>query len=514
MSERRVLVRNMIVRWGNQLSAVLIGFFLSPFIIHSLGEEQYGLWALIAGSMGLLIMLDFGVAAAVNRQVARLHSLGQTDQINHLLSSGAALYSLIALLLGAITVVVAIYFTSIFDKVKAQDDLVARVLVLGLGLNMGMTIVTRLFAGVVMGMQRFDLLDYLHLAYSVLRWGAIIICFLAGLVHVWVLLFATFGANVLQQAVAVVLACRMHKGLRLRWRWINRGDMKYLLAFSATGFLVLMAWVMSEQGAKLVIGKFLTLELVTQFTQAAMLAGMMRFWPQALPPMILPAASAIYAQGDMSRLSRMRDVACKYTLAMSIMLQGTLVIFGDYFLGRWMHWTGPEYHGAYLCIIALAVGHTFATWQAPTSSVVRGMNRQAPYAVVFPLCMVIGLGLGIMLALKADLGIFGVALGLMIGQIIRTIYMPWHGCRLLKTSTLMHVWRTAATPVVCGVPMVILGLVLRFYVKPTTYPALVWTMGLTCAVYAVGAYVLVLEPSERNKIKSTLAKVVEKVRGK
>ena len=49
--------------------SVIIAFFMMPFMIHSLGDTQYGLWVIIGTITGYYGFLDFGLSPATARYI-------------------------------------------------------------------------------------------------------------------------------------------------------------------------------------------------------------------------------------------------------------------------------------------------------------------------------------------------------------------------------------------------------------------------------------------------------------
>ena len=60
MSLTRRLLRNIASNWAGYVVQVAVGFFLTPFVVHSLGETQYGVWTLVVGVTGYYGLLDLG----------------------------------------------------------------------------------------------------------------------------------------------------------------------------------------------------------------------------------------------------------------------------------------------------------------------------------------------------------------------------------------------------------------------------------------------------------------------
>src|SRR5215813_5055411 len=54
-------VRNVLTNWGAYVLAMGVNFFLSPYVVHHLGNTGYGVWTVILSLTGYLGLLDLGV---------------------------------------------------------------------------------------------------------------------------------------------------------------------------------------------------------------------------------------------------------------------------------------------------------------------------------------------------------------------------------------------------------------------------------------------------------------------
>lgn len=73
----RKIIRNIFINWGGHGANVLIMFFLSPFIVHTIGTVQYGIWSLVTLLTGYMGVLDLGIRASTGRYVVLY--IGQKD---------------------------------------------------------------------------------------------------------------------------------------------------------------------------------------------------------------------------------------------------------------------------------------------------------------------------------------------------------------------------------------------------------------------------------------------------
>src|SRR5246500_5660858 len=114
MSLKIRALKNVASNWGGLAVNIAIGFFLSPFILHHLGDEAFGLWILIFSVTGYYGLFDLGIRSSIVRYVAKYSATNQQDELNRLINTAMFSYSLIGLTAMAITLVATYYVSSIF----------------------------------------------------------------------------------------------------------------------------------------------------------------------------------------------------------------------------------------------------------------------------------------------------------------------------------------------------------------------------------------------------------------
>src|SRR2546425_12295303 len=76
--------RSVALNWIALVISIGVAFFLSPFVVHRLGNVAYGLWTLVISMTAYMGLLDLGLRGAVTRFVSKHHALRE-----HLESSRA-----------------------------------------------------------------------------------------------------------------------------------------------------------------------------------------------------------------------------------------------------------------------------------------------------------------------------------------------------------------------------------------------------------------------------------------
>ena len=99
------------------IGAIIIAFVLSPFLVHTLGDTNYGIWSIIAALTGYMTLLDLGVSSAIAKYVSKHKALNDYKTINVVVSSGIV----IMLLIGAFLLCMSPFIADVVVKAFKFD---------------------------------------------------------------------------------------------------------------------------------------------------------------------------------------------------------------------------------------------------------------------------------------------------------------------------------------------------------------------------------------------------------
>src|ERR1700719_4933050 len=98
MSLKIRALKNVASTWAGLAVNIAVGFFLSPFILHHLGDEAFGLWVLIFSITGYYGIFDFGIRSSLIRYVSKFQAIGDRDQLARVVNTSFFVYSLVAVI--------------------------------------------------------------------------------------------------------------------------------------------------------------------------------------------------------------------------------------------------------------------------------------------------------------------------------------------------------------------------------------------------------------------------------
>jgi O-antigen/teichoic acid export membrane protein len=422
------------VMWLAFAFNVGVGFFLSPFVVHHLGNSAYGIWVLLGSLVGYMGLLDLGVRGAVMRYVALHHARGEDDEAGRIASSGLVIFGGTGLVAITASAAVAALIDRIFH-VPPQMVGVARAVVMIGGLSIAVSLVSGVFGGAVTAMQRFDLSSMTDIAVGVARTVAVVVALEAG-AGLLGLAVIQLGCSLLQAAIQWGISRRLYPQLHLRLRGVDRTRIRTIMTFSIYSSLIQFSAQLIFSADSFVIGTALPVAMITFFAISAQLTDYTRSIISALSQPMTPRASALQAVGAMAELERVVVSTAALATLIALPITVTFIVRGHAFLGLWMGADYADPSGHVLTILAVAL--SFSAARQVLSGALIGVYR---HRELVPFYMAEGLiNLGLSLYWIRSLGIDGVALGTTVPNLVTTLVVfPWMVKRMLGTR-IPHLW--------------------------------------------------------------------------
>jgi O-antigen/teichoic acid export membrane protein len=270
-----------------------------------------------------------------------------------------------------------------------------------------------------------------------------------------------------------------------------------LMGFSFFSFLATLGNYARFYLDPVVIGRVLTIALITPFNIAAQLVEYFRVILQGVgAPLITSFSNLVGQKSDWEALQEVFLRATKLTALLSLFIGSLLLLDGEWFI---RFWVGEQFLHSYDLVAVLTVAYVTLLGQIPSNSVLYAMNRHRALAAWTLVEGFAKLALSVYLA--RDYGLLGVALGTAIPMtFVAVLVQPWYVLRLLRLPARTYFSQALARPVaswalfvaICGTagswrPS---GGVLKF----------LGAVGWQSAIFIVLAYWIGLSSTERRNL--------------
>jgi O-antigen/teichoic acid export membrane protein len=331
---RRHILRNIVYGFSTWILPLFLGLFVTRVVVRALGNDDYGIYALVTGFIAY--SFNFSVGRAITRYLAAYRAAGETEKVRSVISATAFVTFLVALV-GFVTIFALSSWlvTTVFEIEPANQAKAITALRISAATILALML-TQIATAILQGLHRFDvfskiqnansivmMLGNLYLAYN--GYGLVALLYWNLAAAALTCLFAFFSAKRLLPELSFGLDFgRDIVSMVVRY---SSGVVGYQIAANAF-FLFERSWIIAKFGA----------ETLTFYVIPMTIGIYMHGFVASLSMVLFPLASEL--DSDRERLLRLYRAASKSIIFIVVIISITLIVEGRLFLTLWM---GPQF---------------------------------------------------------------------------------------------------------------------------------------------------------------------------
>ncbi len=505
MSASSRTARSITSNWLMLSVNVGVAFFLSPFVVKSLGSVYYGIWALANQFIGYLYLLDFGVRESVIRYTSKYVARAQPQRLNQVLSTAIMLYVPIAVATVLMTLVVA-WGVSDWFHIPEENAAEARIAVIFMGLTIAQTFVFNVFTGILQGLNRFDVGNTIGLGAVIVRTVLVVVLLSQGykLAALAAVYFALAVAGGLLGAFYAIRLLR-EAGVRFRFHIPARRRLRALAGkiFGYGAFVLLnnIAQKIIFASDAVIIGAYLGVAKIAPYAIAGTLIDNLRSLMVSTAQVFSPLSSSLFAQRRTAEMGELLVRGGKLAVVVTLPIALTFALLGDVFVHLWM---GDEFRVvAGQVLLVLGLTQIVSAPHYVVSSVMYGMSQHHILGYLRICEAVANLVLSILLVRK--FGVVGVAIGTAISHLIVAAgILPFLISARLKMRVSQYWWGIYGRTSLASLPFLAGLFLMREWVTLSNLFQFFGCIALLCVIYAASIWFMALTSTERDELRAHL----------
>ncbi len=434
----RRLIRNISSQWISLGAQLLISVLMTPFMVRRLGDVGYGIVVLISGLVGYSGILYFGLGAAVVKFVAEHHAREDMDELNATCSTILGVYLGFGVLCLALALCLVAPLPHLMHVPAAYAG-DSRIMLLMMGVGLLAQFPGSVYSGVLMGLQRFDVMNKYNFVLLIVRSAAV---FTVLVRHPSVVLVSavTMASLIAEQVLAWRYAHLTLPGLSLSPARFERSRLSKLFTFSAQSFLFTLSEKLINYTDEFVITQARGPGAVTLYAIPLRLVDYARDALDKATLVLMPGVSEHAAKGDLEALKSIWRFGNKAIMCLVAPVALVFLMWGGHVLTLWLdagHGTRgmPIMVWLALAFVAQVAGRGIAR------PIFEGLGELSTPARITIIEGVVNLILSVVLV--RVWGLPGVAFATFApAAVTGLVVMPWFVCKRLGTSYLKHMGNT------------------------------------------------------------------------
>lgn len=347
----RLIAKNATLLSIRMVLATIVGLYTSRVVFEQLGDINYGVYGVVAGSLGFMGFLTASMAGASSRFITYAIGQGKQDEISEIFNSSFRIHCAIALVVVLVGETVGVWLLNHILNIPAERMYAAYWVLQFTILSAGITITQVPYTAIIMAYEKMSVYAWIELLNVI-----------AKLLIVYLLSISTFDKLITYALLLFIVSAIIASVYRIycirtfptsRFRKLNnRQSIRSITMFSAMDIYGNVGATINSQGIIYAINIFFGVV----YNAAATLANTVNSIVMSLTTNIAVAfRPQIIKQYSLGNLQAMKDVMCnsvKFTLIATAMLAVPCMFEADYILKLWLG-TIPEYGPEFLRAILI-----------------------------------------------------------------------------------------------------------------------------------------------------------------
>lgn len=486
------LASNVLYQLGSQSLLLVLTFVFSPYVVHRLGVDLYGLLILAGITTNYFAIVELGLGQASVKFLADAYARRDAAGLRLMLWTSALTYLALSAVGSLGLVALTPWLTHLLRVPQASTLLTEQVLYI-CALGLAVSMMGSIFASVPRALERFDIVTFLSVPAGVGQLALNLLLLDLG----YSIRGLVVGGVVIQSLVLVAyIGVARHLLHPLGRPAYDRAALRQLLGF---GGLVSVSQVVVPVLAhveKFIIGRVLTLSAVGFYSVPYNLVWALTYIPGSVSGVLFPAFSRLTVEGDSGRRSQLLVRGTKYVFTAILPVAVVLAIFSRKFLAAWM---GPDFalrSTGVLQVLAFAV--VVNSVSDPAYQALQAMGRPgipAAFNVVevcihIPLCFLLIARYGVLggaIAWAVRVSLNSLLLTVAFARVTRISYGSFVSGALLRPA----IAATALLPLVCAA---------AYWFPDLNRVAAIVAMAAVGSFYWAGVFALALDREDRRHL--------------
>lgn len=432
-------VKNVSMNTVSYVLQIVTVFFMSPFIVSSLGKDIYGVWSLLASLSGYMGLVDMGVRVTTGRYLNFYLGKKDFDKAGQSVATSYAIYTVLSAVLLLASIVLIFIFPHLFPKTPAQVLPEVKIALPLLAISIWISFYNATTTQLLVAANRYDLCSFSSIFSSLAKAGLAVVSLKMG--------FGIVGLAVTQAIVQLlqwiqVLYWSKKYGVQvpISISGIRKDTVVEIFSFGGWSFVRMSSLNLISYSGAVLVGLFLGTTAVTYYSLGLMLIDYATNLTRQVVSVTVPEFTKRAGAGDQASLLRLLMSSTRITAWFALPTFFGVMYLSPAFIKNWM---GLGFEDAYLVAIVIAPAALLATCSGPSFFTLWGMGIVKTLAISEGVKLCCNLLLCYVFVKVLGWGLWGMALGVAIPMAIDSlIWVPYLICKTLHYSLIKYYRQT------------------------------------------------------------------------
>jgi O-antigen/teichoic acid export membrane protein len=488
------LKKGAILSYVNIFLTNIVGLVLTPFIIRSFGNAEYGLYSLIGSFVAYLTLMDLGLNNTIVRFVSKYRAEKDTEGEQRFLGTTMLIYVAISVVLVIIGLVLYFNIESIFDKSLSVNQISdAKIMFLILVFNIAITLPGGAFIAICTAYEEFVFPKIVTIIKYILRSLTVYaVLSMGGKAISLVVIDTVFSVLVI---FTTIYYCVSKLKITFNFRKIDRMMVKQIFTYSVWIFIMGIISSFQWNAGQVILGINTNTEVVAIFAVGLMLGGYFGAFSGVINTLLLPKAANMVASSNTSEeLTNTMIKVGRANMFISLLILSGFFVLGKEFVQLWV---GSSYLESWNIAMIIMCASIIPLSQSFGISILEIKNKIKYRAIPMLINMIFAIVIGYYMS--KEYGMYGIIFPIAVVILLNTIINNILFVKFFNFQIISFYKKTFLYQIIFTIVFIIISILIKNIFNVYTWPQF-FIAGFTYSLSFVLLYVLLLLTKEEKSL--------------
>lgn len=509
MSDNRNLKWGIIFSYITMVAGIVVSITYTPFMLRSLGSQQFGLYNMGQAAVSYLGLAEFGFGNAVVRYASKYRAEGNEQKTASLYGMFMYLYYFLAVIVFVVGTVICIFSDKFYTVSTGEVGYTElKIIIMIMVISLSFTFATTTYSSIITSYERFTFLKVTNLIYTLLKPAVMIPLLIWGYKAIAMSL-VTLILTVLLQIANIVYVRRVLKvRIDMHKKHMEFGILKEIVGYSFFIFLGSIVGQLNDNADTVILGIISGEIAVSVYSIGYTLNTYVQQIPGVIASVFFPRVTERITKGaSMNDMTDLMIRVGRIQFYIAFLICAGFTIFGQEFI---FLWAGEEYHTSYYIVLVLILPAIIPNIQAIPVLVIQAMNKHQFKAILYVVCAVLNVASSIPAGLA--FGPLGCAACTGITTLItKGIIINWYYAKKIHLG-IGRFWKNIGLLSLRFVPVIAFGVLLNLLPLPVSWLGMIIKVFVFTVAFSLYAFYVCMNREEKTLILNPIRKIRNKVK--
>lgn len=495
-------------RIGVLLSYVLMIFevlstlLLTPFIIRTLGQAEYGVYKLTFAINGYILLLDLGIGNATIRYISKYRANKDKESEEKFFGIVTIYYLVIAILTFIIGLVITYIFPNIFAKGLTTTEI---------ELGQKLVFLTMITSAITLGTSAFNNILIAYEKFGVSKCSQIIMLIMRFIMSFFALKLGWGSFALVTINLILTIVCRLffiiytlfYLKIKPVFKNINKKYIKEIVGYSSMILLQMVATQLNSSIDQILIGSLVTSSaaILAIYSVGSQINQYFQSIGSAFNGVLMPGVvKMVESQANGKKLTDEMIRIGRIVFMILALILGIFLVEGKTFV---VLWVGKANESSYFVAIILMSAYLFYLTESVGTQILWAKNEQKELSILKFTIVLLNIFLTVVLIkwnalLGATIGTF---ISILLGDIVVANIIFY---KKLKIDLIRYYKELLSGILPSVITVIIFGIVLNNFISSTTWIGFIIKSSILVIIYLIEMLLFGFNKYEKDLVYSIL----------